>query len=518
MTLLIRSLIMRQSWWVTLVLCYGLVIGASLSFSIANIRNHSLVVATEGARNVFHTVVLTREWNSRHGTVYVPAGELAPPNPYLEHPRRDVTTTDGQKLTLINPAYMTRQISEISERSQGLSFRITSLNPLRPANAPDAWEKEALQSLAAGNDEVKGVVTRSDGQHIFRFMAPLLVTEDCLQCHVEQGYRVGDVRGGISISQPYEPFLAAALPSEWLTVGGHLMVFALLTGLSWWWLTHLRKSWLELEDKIAELGQARQGLLQNEKMASLGRMVACFAHELNTPVGIAVGAISHGDEVLNEIDGLLRQEEVHEDDLRNRLETLRQSGGLALANLRRAATLVQRFKRTSIDQTSEQHRRFNLRELIDDLMASLKSQMKNSPVQVAVDCPADLVIDGVPGLLEQLLTNLVMNSLQHGFEEGTRPGTIRIVCVRPAAGRLLLVYSDDGAGMAADVAERIFEPFFTTRRGQGGSGLGMYLCYNIVIEQLGGSIACASAPGAGVRFTIDLPFPEATDGHKEKPA
>ncbi len=509
MASLIRSLVVQRAWWLALWALYALVTAFFLQASLAQIRQHSEELATAGARNVFRMLVTMRQWNAQRGSVYVPVNADTQPNPYLEHPRRDVHTTDGQQLTMVNPAFMTRMISDMTQLSQGLTFRSTSLKPINPDNAPDAWERQALTQLSDHLGEVRELSTTPDGQPVFRYLAPLWVSEACLDCHREQGYKLGDLRGGISITQDYTPFLAAAAPSERTSLLAHLAVFVLLVLISGCSLALLRRSWLQLEANINELQQTRDELLQSEKMASLGRMVAGFAHELNTPVGIAVGAISHGAEALDDIDALLTGEEVDEERLRERLASLRDGGELALANLRRAASLVQRFKRSSIDQISEQKRVFLLREMVDDVRFSLQAQLRKGPVEVMVDCPADLRINGIPGLLEQLLINLLLNSLQHGFADGTRPGTIRIGITVPRAGWLEIKYGDNGAGMVSEVAARIFEPFFTTRRGAGGSGLGMFLCYNIVTVELGGTIACAGHPGEGVQFVMGIPYEQA---------
>jgi signal transduction histidine kinase len=201
---------------------------------------------------------------------------------------------------------------------------------------------------------------------------------------------------------------------------------------------------------------------------------------------------------------MLNQEEVSEAELREGLDDLRQSQSLALANLRRAAKLVQSFKRTSIDQVSEQACAFNMKELISDVLFALHGTLKRLPVTITVECPDDLQLQGFPGLLEQLLTNLVMNAVQHAFDDGRRAGTIRldVACVD---GDVRLAFADDGVGMAAELQARIFEPFYTTRRNQGGSGLGLYICYSIVTSRLGGTIQCHSEPNAGCRFDIHFP-------------
>ena len=131
----------QRPWWLIPLAGWGFAVGFSMLSHVEEMRRHTLEVATEGARNMFGMVVLARAWNAEHGGVYVPVSDKAQPNPYLEHPRRDVTTTDGRKLTLVNPAYMTRLIAELAEKTGGTVFHITSLNPIRPKNTPDPWER-----------------------------------------------------------------------------------------------------------------------------------------------------------------------------------------------------------------------------------------------------------------------------------------------------------------------------------------------------------------------------------------
>jgi len=270
-----------------------------------------------------------------------------------------------------------------------------------------------------------------------------------------------------------------------------------------------------LEQRVAErtaaLQEANERLqaeqartLQAEKMASLGRMVAGFAHEVNTPVGIAVGAVSQAREVVKELGVCLSQEEVTEEDLRSRLHTLEDVSELALSNLRRTADLVHRFKRTAVDQTSEQMRPYELAEVIEDVMKSLRNEFKNTPIRFEVDCAHCESLYGPAGIVAQLLVNLMQNSRLHAFAAGTLGGCIRIQA-RTGPDVVTLCYADDGAGMAAETLAHIFEPFYTTARGQGGSGLGLYIAHNLVTQALQGSIACHSAPGQGTRFDINFP-------------
>ncbi len=507
--------IRHRRWWLLPLALWAGAVGWSLHAHLRDIVLTSVQVATQGARDMFRMVVLTRNWNASHGGVYVPVTPSIGPNPYLSHPRRDVTTTTGMALTLINPAYMTRLIGEIARIDTGAIFRLTSLNPIRPQNAPDDWERQSLTAFESGVRETTAVQPSADGD-LLRYMAPLRVDAPCLQCHAEQGYKLGDIRGGISVSQRYAPIAAAIGTNASQSTLIHGNVFILVVVLGWGLLELLRRRWGELTGKMQELEATRGELLQSEKMASLGRMVAGFAHEINTPVGVAVGAISQHEETLARINTLLTQDEVNEDQLRDELEHLRLGGALALSNLKRAANLVQSFKRTSIDQSFDDLHDFFLLELINDVLFSLHHVLKRLPISIQVNCPQALQLHGLPGVLDQILTNLVMNAVVHAFDNGKRPGHI-LISAQTQDTWLLLGFADDGVGMPAQNVARLFEPFFTTRRGEGGSGLGLYICYNLVSTRLAGSIQCTSAPDTGCRFDIRFPMRLPHPGQKDTP-
>jgi signal transduction histidine kinase len=264
--------------------------------------------------------------------------------------------------------------------------------------------------------------------------------------------------------------------------------------------THLR-----IQALTYDLQQSHKELLQSEKMASLGRLVAGFAHELNTPLGIAIGSASALQEESKKINKLMEKEEVDVDELLSALDSIDKGFDLTLSNLERAANLVTSFKRTAIDQTSDEVRTFNIYEVINDTINTLHNRFKQTDIAIEVDCPNKIKIKSLPGALEQILTNFLINSLIHGFEEGQKAGSIKIT-VQLEKEHLHLEYADTGRGIAPENLSKIFEPFYTTHRAHGGSGLGMYICYNIVSNQLQGTITCESTLGSGVVFKIDYPI------------
>jgi hypothetical protein len=165
----------------------------------------AMTIARSGLENSFNKDTVYRRWASIHGGMYVPITDYMPPNPYLAFiPDRDITTTTGKKLTLINPAYMTRQVHELGDKQYGHKGHITSLKPLRPENKPDDWERKALQAFEQGHQVVSSLEPIGDETYL-RFMRPFVVEQGCLKCHAHQGYKVGDIRGGISISTPWKP-------------------------------------------------------------------------------------------------------------------------------------------------------------------------------------------------------------------------------------------------------------------------------------------------------------------------
>jgi diguanylate cyclase (GGDEF)-like protein len=178
-----------------------LVVSLSFFWNFKNAQQQQADIALQSARSFFNLIVITREWNARHNGVYVPVTATSQPNPYLEDADRDIKTDQNRMLTKINPAFMTRQISEVSSQYQGVQFHITSLMPLNPHNKATEREKEALQSFQAGKKE-SGYFIKNQSDPTFFYMAPLITTQACLPCHAQQGYKQGDIRGGISITIP----------------------------------------------------------------------------------------------------------------------------------------------------------------------------------------------------------------------------------------------------------------------------------------------------------------------------
>jgi len=258
------------------------------------------------------------------------------------------------------------------------------------------------------------------------------------------------------------------------------------------------------ERALAELKATRRQLLEADKMASLGQLVAGVSHEVNTPLGVAVTASSHLAERSRILQNQLAKDALSRSDLEAYLDETRDAGAMIERNLERAAHLIRSFKQVSVDRTSDGRRRFELATQISELIDSLRVSWKRRPVTLSVECPSGIELDSFPGALGQVLTNLIQNALLHAFDP-EEPGEMRITAKNMDASTVEIVFEDNGKGMTQVTLARIFDPFFTTKRNQGGTGLGLNIVYNLVVQKLGGEIEAASNPGKGLRLCIRLP-------------
>lgn len=260
----------------------------------------------------------------------------------------------------------------------------------------------------------------------------------------------------------------------------------------------------ERKESEQAVAKAQQRLLEAEKMAALGGLVAGIAHEINTPVGVGVTAVSHLREEVQAFDARYRAGQMKRSDLESLLTTSTTSTQIIEDNLHRASQLIRSFKEIAVDQTGDDIREIGVADYVERVLTSLHPRLKNRPIKVqsTVD-PETLRARLQPGGLSQIVTNLVMNSLTHAFDH-EQAGEIGFE-IKGRGNGITVVYYDTGKGMSQEVADRIFEPFFTTKRGQGGSGLGMNIIYNIVTQKYGGQIRCESKLGMGTRFVMRIP-------------
>lgn len=268
--------------------------------------------------------------------------------------------------------------------------------------------------------------------------------------------------------------------------------------------TALKDANQELIQTLEKLHQFQRQIVQNEKMASLGDMVAGVAHEVNTPIGLGVTASTMMLDRLAVIHKDFENKTLKASAMKRFLDESNENLNIIYRNLNRAAELISSFKQVAVDQTSESSRSFCVVQLVNEILLSLQPRLKKLKHNINVDCDPTLSVETKAGPINQILINLIMNSVIHGFETMDE-GTIDIRAEMVSSNKLKLVYTDNGKGISPEIRKRIFDPFVTTKRGQGGSGLGMHLVYNLVTQALNGSISITSEEGNGVEFVIIFP-------------
>ncbi|KON26384.1 histidine kinase, partial [miscellaneous Crenarchaeota group archaeon SMTZ-80] len=259
----------------------------------------------------------------------------------------------------------------------------------------------------------------------------------------------------------------------------------------------------ELQSTLENLQKTQEQLIESEKMAALGGLVAGVAHEINTPVGITITAASSLIEETKKMADLYKENKISRAEFKEYLNTTNQSVKLILSNMERTATMIQSFKQVSVDQSTENKRSFKLKSYTEDVIQSLYPKLKNRKIHINLDIDEELEIDSYPGAYSQIITNLVLNSITHGFEE-KHEGRIELKAVNKN-GELVMEYKDNGKGISQENQKKIYNPFFTTNK-KIGTGLGMHIVYNLVTQKLKGNIECNSKPGEGVLFIMQIPL------------
>ena len=258
------------------------------------------------------------------------------------------------------------------------------------------------------------------------------------------------------------------------------------------------------EAALRNLRATQNSLIEAEKLAALGRLVAGVAHEVNNPVGISLTVASSLERKIALFAEEVARGELRRSSLNEFVATNRDAASQLVANLNRAAELIQSFKQVAADRNYSDKRAFDLGDLTEQVVMSLRPGLRKHNVTLTVDCEPRLMMDSYPGPYGQVLTNLFLNALAHAFPNG-KGGTVDIKVRESGPDNVEILFSDDGCGMNSDVRRKAFDPFFTTRRDQGGTGLGLHIVYNIVTSRLGGHLDLDTRPGEGTRIRIVLP-------------
>ncbi len=624
-------------------LIWTAVIASSLFWNIRLQQTQTHQIALNEAKTVYEKDHLYYRWATGHHGVFVPITSKTRPNPYLRHlPEYKIMTTDGVALTLVNPEYMIRQVYEMQTRSHGALGHITSLDPIRPENAADPWETRALKAFENGVAEVSSV-EEIDGEPYLRLMRPLITEVGCLRCHAQQGYEIGDIRGGVSVSIPLTPLLAISQKNiaTYVMVHGLLWLLGIVAiffgtnsmsrsirrvemaeartrmvienmldgvitlneegrieslnsaasrmfgyepadvvglrldsllqsgqggqgGEARWdgdalslargslrELTGKRKdgSSFPLEISVSEMSFGRKKvyivmvrdntqrkkaenallnsqkqIIKQEKLVSLGTMVAGIAHEINNPAQ----AISFSMEGLKMNIGFVRELldtlqpclEVDDDRLTPEFRRLKEKvaelrldlvlRGISdiaernIESIERIEHIINSTKRMA--HSDEEFAPCDINTIVNDAITLTRNQIKycmNLETDLAPDLPK---IKGLAQELGQVFINMIINARDAVQARGLskKEALIRIsTAYHPEQQEIEIRFEDNGIGISQDILDNIFDPFFTTKGVGKGMGLGLNLCHRIV-EAHGGEIRVESVVGEGTTFILTL--------------
>ncbi|WP_020590126.1 response regulator [Desulfobacter curvatus] len=493
-------------------------IAFSLFWNLKTTEKSAKLSLLNVGRSFFAEIETTRLWNARHGGVYVPITQETQPNPYLDIADRDVTTLKGVHMTNINPAFMTRQIAEIATQENDVYYHITSLNPIRPATTSDDWEKNALQRFENGEKEFFEFIQDTSQ---FRYMAPLPVKKACLKCHAKQGYKLGDVRGGISVTIPAKDYIEAIqLSSNNFKL---IHIIALVFGLALFYLLNhfrdihdlrMKQKNKELAQEIVERQEADKRLRQRSteleqvtetlKKAKAkadaankikSEFLANMSHEIRTPMNAIIGMSSLA--LQTAVDGKTR----------NYISKVNQSAELLLGILND----ILDFSKIESGKMNLEIIDFSLEDVMVKLLniIGIKSSEKGLELMYQINPQIPMALVGDPLRLGQILLNLCNNAVK--FTEPGGEVVVSISMEEEIEDKIKLRFSvrDSGIGISREEQDNLFEPFSqadnSITRKYGGTGLGLAISRQLT-EMMGGGIWVESTLGAGSSFYFTVQF------------
>lgn len=464
-----------------LIIGWFLIICSSLIWNIYLIKENNEKLVLNKSKSFFEQIVVTRLWNSNHNGVYVPITKENKPNKYLEDSLRDVTTTDGIELTKVNPAYMTRQISELINSNYDLQYRMTSLNPLRPENEADDWETKALQSFEKGKKETLEL-TIENSVESYRYMAPLITQKSCLNCHAKQGYEIGDIRGGISLRFPADFYISMVNKSVFSTILFHLLIF--ITGFIG--VLIFNKRLTRAYDNIE-----RQNEALTESNATKDKFFSIIAHDLKNPFNSIIGFSN----ILVE-----KTKEKEEPELEKISKIILHSSERAMDLLNNLLVWGQ----TQTGKLNYKPEYFEIAALVKDTLQLLSSVAEHKSIVIENKVRSDAKVYADREMINAIIRNLLSNALK--FTE--KGGKITISISETTKHRCIVHISDEGVGIPPKQIEKIFmvaENHSTPgTEKETGTGLGLILCKEFV-ELNKGEIWVESTVGKGSTFSFSIP-------------
>ncbi len=464
---------------VAVAVLWTAVIAASFTWNVRQVRRTTLDEALIQAEVAFEKDIIYRRWNTLHGGVYARITDTTLPNPYLTVPEREVTTVSGSKLTLINPAYMTRQANDLAGPDFTVRGRITSLNPLRPENAPDEWEREALRAMERGETQVSEV-TVLNGEEFMRLMRPLVTEEGCLPCHADQGYRVGDVRGGLSASVSMAPLRQIERQNLRTLTWAHLGLWILgLVGHFFGTRELVRSERDRLqaeEDTRVYAGR----LEETNRLKDL--FIDIMRHDLLNPAGVIKCYVGY----------LLESEtDPRKRELAERID---------LVNTKLTEMIENASKYSRLEEMESVERsRQDLGRIVRDSVSLVTCQAGSEELRVDFLCEGEYPV-WVNSMIGDVFVNLTSNVYKYAASGGRLE-----IGILDDDGAWRVTFRDFGPGISDEDKEKIFTRFERlNKEGVKGTGLGLAIAKRLV-DLHDGRIWVEDNPEGGCVFCVSLP-------------
>ncbi len=458
--------------FLTLAIIWILALSISALYNSFNIDKKQDQLALEHAKNAFEKDLMFRKWVAMHGGVYVFVTEDNPPNPYLSHiPNRDLTTTSGEKLTLMNPAYTLRELMTKFTGMYGEKGHITSLKLLNPMNKADSWEKKVLKKFHnTPLREYHEIYKYKDEKHL-RYMKALVMKPDCMKCHREQGYDIGDVRGGVSITIPMAKYDDDRKLEKNNILFSHLMI--LLVGLIIGILIYRKiKNKLEEEEILEKKLHKKDKLLQEQmKLASMGEMIGNIAHQWRQPLSV-ISTASSSIQVKKEFH-MLTDEFIEEncEIINNNVNYLSQT--------------IDDFKNFIKKDKKRIH--FKLVENMENFLTLIKGAVNNNHITVELDIDPSIEVEAFPNELIQCYMNIFNNSKDEFKIKNMKLRLFSIKAYKENE-KTVIELLDNAGGIPEEILPKIYDPYFSTKFESKGTGIGLHMTYNIIVQGLRGNI------------------------------
>ena len=467
------------------VMLWTILLGISLFWNIIHQRSHILDLATISARENFNKDQAFRLWGSRHGGVYVPPNKRTPPNPALAHlPDRDITTTKGKKLTLMNPAFMLRQMMNEYDELYGIKAKITGRVLLNPINAADDWELKALGEFEKGTKEIKEQ-SEINGLPYLRLMRPMIMKQSCMKCHGHLGFKVGDIRGGVGVAIPLTPYIknsANSVTATWIYHAG-IWVFGVLALII---LDRSNKQ--QNKDKQRRLALEQEVLQADKENEAKSEFLSRMSHELRTPLNAILGF----GQLLE-----IKAKNFNDTDNRNVKEIL--DAGNHLLNLINEVLDIAKVESGNLDIEIE---RVDVKNVIDECVSLMKNAIKDKNISLIINEEGTHYFVNADFLrLKQILLNLLSNATKYNKTNGQ----IKIHYKLVNDNRICICVSDTGDGLSEEQISKVFSPFerLDIKENIEGTGIGLTISKHL-IELMGGAIGIDSTIGKGTTLWIEL--------------